>query len=388
MAFDPSTLLTIVLFLSVSLGCVLVRTSFAEPDGTALRGWGFGLLLLGFGTALTLLTPGTDPSPARFLGLALLMMGHAMFWGSARSFTGRPVLAGVMLAGPLLWCAILPFGLAPPWRILVSSCIRAAYAVGVAVELRDVRPGAFASQRWTALLFAAHGLFMAVRAVLGGPVQLLWPTPSLTHTVMAMTGIETILFTGVFGAMAVLLSREMVLDAHRRAAQEDALTGIGNRRALALAWDRMTAGGTGRATSLLLMDLDGFKAVNDRHGHDAGDRLLAAFAALVRERMPCWGQVFRVGGEEFVVLLQPPDGRPAAAVAEDLRLAFSRISVDGPQGPIRTTVSVGVAHALGKDEDVSALIRRADRNLYLAKAGGRDRVVDQADAAAGGAVPT
>ncbi|WP_337175633.1 diguanylate cyclase [Paludisphaera sp.] len=160
----------------------------------------------------------------------------------------------------------------------------------------------------------------------------------------------------------------------REAAERDPLTGLANRRAL----DRMldiqltVQACEGRPFCLVMADIDHFKAVNDRWGHACGDRVLAAFADLLRGLSRAEDLVARLGGEEFVVLLPDAPLEVAMRVAERLRLATPDA---GPpeMAPRRLTASFGVAEAVPGDT-ASRLLRRADAALYRAKAGGRDRV--------------
>jgi diguanylate cyclase (GGDEF)-like protein len=158
----------------------------------------------------------------------------------------------------------------------------------------------------------------------------------------------------------------------RRLANTDPLTGVGNRLALrtrlneAVRADRRT--GTG--TALLLIDIDHFKAFNDRFGHPAGDRALRRVARLLRAALRQGDFLARYGGEEFVVLLPATDLAGAVEAGERLR----RVVAAGPWSGTGTTVSVGAA-ALGSEPGtVRRLLRSADRALYRAKTSGRNRV--------------
>jgi diguanylate cyclase (GGDEF)-like protein len=148
-----------------------------------------------------------------------------------------------------------------------------------------------------------------------------------------------------------------------RLARTDSLTGVANRRA----WDEelprelARSARSGQPVSVALLDLDHFKAYNDEHGHQAGDRLLKAAAAAWESRLRKTDLLARYGGEEFAVLLPDCALDNAMEIAERLRTAQ-------PEG----TCSIGVADWDGR-EDLSRLVARADRALYAAKAGGRDR---------------
>ncbi|MDT8429139.1 MAG: GGDEF domain-containing protein [Pseudomonadales bacterium] len=152
----------------------------------------------------------------------------------------------------------------------------------------------------------------------------------------------------------------------------DPLTLVGNRlamdEAISMAFYKHERHGT--EVSLLMLDLDFFKSVNDAHGHAAGDRVLLEFAQLIKNRLRTSDQLFRFGGEEFVILTENTDQANATALAEDIRELVSAMNfVD--TGSI--TVSIGVAQ-LRLEESVDGWLKRADDALYQAKARGRDTV--------------
>jgi diguanylate cyclase (GGDEF)-like protein len=160
------------------------------------------------------------------------------------------------------------------------------------------------------------------------------------------------------------------------AANTDALTGIFNKRYLLEALDGHVARARTLASpyAVVFCDLDHFKAVNDTHGHDAGDAVLQEFSRLIKTRFVRHSDVFaRFGGEEFVVLLPGTDGEGAARVAERIRGAVaSHLFTYGPRA-LAVTVSIGVAEWRG-DTDAGDLLRRADKAMYASKDRGRNRV--------------
>jgi diguanylate cyclase (GGDEF)-like protein len=130
------------------------------------------------------------------------------------------------------------------------------------------------------------------------------------------------------------------------------------------------------AFSILMLDLDGFKEINDRHGHLAGDRYLRAVGAAIRVRMRGADLACRYGGDEFCILLPETDLAGARPIAERLRQALARLVVDVEDASLRTTVSIGIASFPEHDTgELKSLLLRADQALYQAKRAGRDRVV-------------
>jgi len=176
--------------------------------------------------------------------------------------------------------------------------------------------------------------------------------------------------------MLTLLVRDMMVEMTARS-ETDPLSSVFNRRG----FDDRAAPAmqqTGMPVSLLLADLDAFKAINDAHGHEIGDQVIVAFAALLRDVAPPKAVVGRLGGEEFAVFLPDANLATARLLAEALRSGFAAKSVPGLPPFVRCTASFGVAERIA-GESLSELRRRADAALYAAKRGGRDRVAVAAD---------
>ena len=162
----------------------------------------------------------------------------------------------------------------------------------------------------------------------------------------------------------------------RRSAELDALTGSLNRRTI----DQWLARSFGEAArqqqpvSVLFIDLDHFKSVNDRHGHACGDFCLRSVALALRGALDEGDLFGRYGGEEFIAVLPGRGGAAARMVAEQLRMAVEALRPEWNGKPLMLTVSVGVATRLEHEETPEAALQRADRALYSAKAAGRNCV--------------
>ncbi|MFO8076094.1 MAG: diguanylate cyclase, partial [Egibacteraceae bacterium] len=165
------------------------------------------------------------------------------------------------------------------------------------------------------------------------------------------------------------LERSAVLSSR---AMTDPLTGLGNRWAAEerLAEEIEDAGRRDRSVAVVMVDVDDFKAINDRHGHSTGDAVLAAIAALIDDEVRARDLVARWGGEEFLVVLPEVGADEAARAAERCRVAVA----EGAPGGVAVTATFGVA-GLAAGEGAGALLRRADLALYEGKRLGRDRVV-------------
>src|SRR3989475_9301984 len=168
----------------------------------------------------------------------------------------------------------------------------------------------------------------------------------------------------------------IIVDLHRRLLDQavvDPLTGVFNRRhmerSLSDAIERLRRNSP--PTSLLLMDVDGFKSINDQFGHAKGDSVLKEIVSLIAKRSRKLDLLFRIGGEEFMLLLPDTQEAAAALVAEELRAstAESRLLED-----LQVTLSIGVAE-LRRGESPDSWMKHADDALYAAKKAGRNRVV-------------
>jgi diguanylate cyclase (GGDEF)-like protein len=175
--------------------------------------------------------------------------------------------------------------------------------------------------------------------------------------------------------------RSMARDLHEAIEREaifarmDYLSGLQNRRAFYETLQHFVALGrrSNANISLLICDIDHFKAVNDRFGHGVGDEAIKAVADAIQAVVRKSDFAARWGGEEFIIGMPNTNNDGAAALAERLRVAVANISLPSTAGPVRFTVSVGVA-VMDEAEDIDQCIQRADGALYRAKNLGRDRV--------------
>jgi len=187
-------------------------------------------------------------------------------------------------------------------------------------------------------------------------------------------GLRVFATLGLVFMFGWVFSQQLERQRHQlaRMALQDPLTGAGNRRALnaALEQAQYARRRYARPASLLLLDLDHFKRINDELGHQAGDRVLIGVAGFLAERLRRSDRLFRFGGEEFVILLPETREADALTLAEKLRRGCAELGVEGVA---RLTFSVGAAE-LEAEESVDGWLQRADEALYRAKSDGRDRV--------------
>ncbi len=168
----------------------------------------------------------------------------------------------------------------------------------------------------------------------------------------------------------------MLVEESQRLASVDVLTGIMNRRAFTAALEHEVARSTryGHPLSLILLDIDHFKSINDLYGHQTGDLVLSSIGQLLSTTARRTDLTARWGGEEFVVALTDTDEAGAKVFAERLREKIAALDVAHEGQHISVNASLGVTRLLEEEETISTLVARADRAMYAAKSGGRNRV--------------
>lgn len=202
------------------------------------------------------------------------------------------------------------------------------------------------------------------------------------------TGGETHALENVLLNLVYPLRNALMYEAVVQASGRDGLTTLGNRAALEATLGRSFAAANrhGDPLSLIMLDVDCFKQVNDEHGHPSGDEVLRALARLLVEEIRSCDLAFRYGGDEFVVVLEKTDVKGAGLLAERIRKRAERTEITTPSGVVRVTVSLGVAMLEPGDTKESVLLR-ADAALYASKTSGRNRVTARTRLDEGGTPP-
>lgn len=379
MTIDSLTLLVSCCALLTILGLAFIVLWLLDRRSTWLLWWGVPPIL----NALTLIFyVGNDWETGALpivLGNAVRLYALGCLWYGIRAFQGQKRTVGVLSGLSLLWgllCLYPPFFEHLAARVVAFSLL-SALICGLAVrDLWIMRGDGMRSRVATMLVIGSFGLLMLARVAFvtvtpfpfgAGAPDPLW-LAFYTWSAQGHALLAAILF------FSMTMERR---EAEQRAfAMADPLTGLLNRRAFAefaSRLERRTAGHAGRV-AVLALDLDGFKQVNDRYGHALGDRMLQEFAALTERNARASDQIFRLGGEEFCVVLPDTGVAEAMALAERIRAAFEALEIPTASGPAATTVSIGVA-VTQVAVDLSVLLAAADAAAYEAKARGRNRVV-------------
>ncbi len=293
--------------------------------------------------------PITDAEHAVLLGVdALLLLGFV-------TITDHSVIAVVGASIPIAW-----------------TLLRAAVESYTALR----REGSLATARAVATPLGLLGLLFAARAVAGTLIPQVAARPLNDANAFNAGVVLAFMLVGLMlNLVLALMVVGRLVSRLQNLSERDALTGLLNRRALAPLMQR-EAGRMrrrGEVYALLMIDVDHFKALNDRHGHAAGDAALVTLARVLRDAAREADQIARVGGEEFCMLLPSSDLEGAMRLAERAHAAVRAAAWEAPVQVL--TISVGVAVAHSADEPPQAVLERADRALYRAKQSGRDRVV-------------
>jgi len=210
--------------------------------------------------------------------------------------------------------------------------------------------------------------------------QLLGLLVALAHGSTVFLPGDAATLSAYAGHAAIALSNAHLVERLERQAAQDPLTGLANQRAFRRECEREfsrieRAGGD---LSMVMLDLDHFKTINDAHGHPYGDQVLIAVADALRAAVRVHDTVARLGGEEFAILLPDADADGAYDFAERARRAIARVPVAG----VPLACSAGVATATSARTSPGELLEQADRALYDAKRLGRDRTASSSNRAA------
>jgi diguanylate cyclase (GGDEF)-like protein len=372
MTLDVLTVFFAMILVAITCGLLMIFAGRRSPDSPSLTWWGAGNLVAASGAAL-IAARGNIPDVISIgLANALLALSNGMFWNSGRLFRRRETMWLALAIGPALWfaaCLVPPVynNIAP--RIILSSLIVSVYTFATVYEFWHIREP-LVSKKAAAVLLTLHGTFYAVR---GLTTVIYWPTA--VEAVLVSPWVISMAIVSVVHlvAMSVLLigmSKERTENIEREAASTDTLTGIPNRRYFMQEATRRLnhCAKSDTPAAVLMIDLDNFKGVNDRHGHATGDTVLRAVAEAIVDNLRPDDLAGRIGGDEFVCCLTRCSNAEAYMIAERL--------MDALREPyFEITISIGIATAKNSGYEIDTLLRDADRSMYRAKNHGKDRIV-------------
>ncbi len=375
MDLDYNSLLLALSFAATGLSLtMLVIWLSARRDGFMLA-WAIGVMFV-VATIATYSLYLHDQQPVwRVLSSSFMMVAVAFLYSAADHFrfgrfewkrTAIPAVAGIAIIAPVM---------ASPWDgagFIFYNAVVGVMLIITGREYYSARDEAPVLIVGMATLYGATGisfLLCALVLLVDGKIVLDGPPNNWAENLSLIVAIASI--AGI-GALSLSLNQGRLARQHRDDALTDALTGLGNRRAL---FDSYEKSGVPAQTAVVIFDLDDFKGINDKYGHAFGDEVLRRFAGILSLVSQGGHVAARMGGEEFCLILNRSTETVAGLVSERVRdtLAAERFKVNGIE--VTCTVSAGVAFVAGKPETIDSVIRRADDALYDAKRQGRNRVV-------------
>lgn len=374
--FPTVNLFMVMLLLAATMVFALVAFHYRHRN--AVLWWLLGCVLIGAGYLLRW-WPAQDQLAQLFWPTGgLFIAGNLAIWTGLYRFCGlrratRPGRVSLLLA--LLWlCALaasytvqiaLTFLIAGWLNLLSFLAIRRAHHLG-----------SQAMRLAVAWIFLATAIVMLIRVlVFYGYWQWQWPLSVEQVSVLGQLPAAVMLILRCF-ALLLLLHIRQQYDLEQLAIT-DPLTGVLNRKGFLehgqRLLDRQQPGDLPMA--VLMMDLDHFKQINDRHGHAAGDAVLRHFARLLRAQLRPSDCTGRLGGEEFAALLPGVSEATAMRIAERLRAQLQQQAIASDAGVLHASVSIGVQLSTQPALPLETLLQAADRALYQAKENGRNQVV-------------
>ncbi|WP_422847161.1 GGDEF domain-containing protein [Acidovorax sp. M14] len=371
---DPRSMIALAGFMSAVMAMVLLfMRRHYPPSIRGVGGWAAAPLLWLLSTVLF----GARGAIPDWLGLVLanqlLVLGSVTYYMGTRQFMGQPATWRTwnwVMAGTTVVFAWLTYGW-PNYAVRVgffTVVMGVLYAAQLRFMLRH--GGRNFPVRLVEVMLGLHMLVLGVRlvSILAGHAGNDLMEPSLFQTLYIGAYALTVLMLSIG---AVLMATDRLRTELEHLATYDSLTQTLNRRALLQRCEDELerAQRYGNGPSIMMVDLDNFKAVNDTRGHQHGDAVLVHFAECTRQVLRRADRLGRYGGEEFMVLLPGADAQAALGVAQRIHATLAT------GHPLDCEVSIGLTSWTGPQETLDAMLSRADAALYRAKEEGRNRTV-------------
>ena len=379
-ALDTNTLIIVTaITLILTSGAILISWQINRQIVGA-KHWSLGYLLLASGILLQATQEYLNPLISIGLANHIIVSGFYFTWMGSRVFQGRPLLPVrhfIILHLALFMMLVLlkleSSGLAD--RTILMSAILGVLSLLIASELLRNNSQKNLSATITGTVFVLLSIAFIARGI---SVEIL---PERGNMVTAgkhshITYLFAIIFNIPIAFGFIIMLTEQLENRLQKLANTDFLTGLHSRRAIVNTADRLISRSNRSSsfTSLVMMDLDHFKNINDTYGHQAGDALLSHFAEVMRQCFRPDDLIGRMGGEEFIAILTNTRFSDAIDAAERLRATFEKESVPFNGQHISATVSIGIATTEHGAETFNQLFKEADKALYHAKGTGRNCV--------------
>ncbi|OIQ81797.1 response regulator PleD [mine drainage metagenome] len=384
MGLDVRTIMVMFSMLTLMFSGLLEMAGLRAENIRGVRQWSVANLCLGLGFGLSYFysTPRPGYEWAIVIGTILIAAGLSLQFTGIRAFKGEPSEWG--FASLIVGIAVLQsawFTVVHPdlnARAIANSILFAlVYAACARLLLIHIEPPLRTAYWFTGLCFAFLAMVMLARGIM------IWALPSGTYRIYALIPhnplpffLSSMVQLCVTFGFVLMLDYRLVMDL-QKIASRDMLTGALNRRRLEEEAERLWArrSRTGDTLAVMMIDIDHFKSVNDRYGHQAGDEVLRHLAAIAQASIRVDDYFARYGGEEFCILLPSTTEKEAFSLAERLREAYAARTMEFAGKPLNSTISIGVADSAQAGLEFSSLLATADQALYRAKHEGRNRVV-------------
>jgi diguanylate cyclase (GGDEF)-like protein len=380
--FDIRTLLAAVMLATAFCAGARVLLWRMHPAMPGLARWAIAGGLTALALIILLIYGFTPWQVSLSLAQLLVVIAMILAWDGFRRFIGHqplsPWVLAILTVLVLGWIVVAHLQHSLEARALGNAALIAVFSSLIARELFSAAKPVPRAMHATAWIYAANAAVFLIRIVAIHPNTHHNTGPLNPDGVAAFILLWWLCMIIAITLGMVLMTAERLQADLDSQANRDPLTGALNRRAFSLITSQAIARARsyGKPLSLLIMDLDHFKQINDRLGHDAGDTLLCLFVASAGRILRGEDIFCRFGGEEFVALLPNASAEQAQVAAERLRSAFAaesaKTDITSAEPSLSVTVSIGIAE-LARDEDIEDLLRRADAALYHAKNTGRNR---------------
>lgn len=386
---DPNTVVIILAVNLIAAGGLFHLIGRNMPVRSGVLQWAAGSLLFGVAYLARLVGGRSMGLAGDVLADTAMVFGALLLLAGLRRWLGKAPLRRRWLLWLAVGYVLVQLGMVAAWDqpgrfMLLNLTLAVVYGL-IAWEgavARNRQPPALNPPLWMlTVLMGGLGLLTALRglsiltlglsALYEGPYAQVYYAYATLAVALMSPNLLWMLFVRLNGQLQELASR-------------DALTRVLNRNGLEDVLVRHFAARDAQPVTLLEVDVDHFKRINDEHGHAVGDKVLRAVADALAKRVRGNDFVARVGGEEFLVGCIDGDGELALALGQRLRSGVAELLLPGREGrpPVTCTVSVGVSGSFGTLADRDRALQEADQALYAAKAGGRNRVVVFGDAPA------
>ncbi|WP_179119074.1 diguanylate cyclase [Massilia sp. KIM] len=382
MNIDETTLGIVLGLASIMASIIFALLHIADTRIPGIRYWAVSALLIGCALALDASPFGTTSKIADFLLDVPLVIGQVLFAAGVANFVRRsfarfflPLIVLVILASTFVFTWVLPNNLARGAILSIVYGVVCVWAAWLLFRYRE--PPAPYAYVIAAIIAMAQAAAALVQAMLLITIQ-----NNIEFTLAKEIAGALAIFAGAISSVVLgnwilflLIMLRLVNEANARA-ERDTLTGLYNRRGLRSHIDRLKKLATAPQTiTVMLLDIDYFKKINDQNGHDFGDKILIVMGRVLQDFacsnvVPC-----RWGGEEFCIVINDFSEQAIRPLAENIRSEFQKQTSEAFSNKSWATTSIGVATSkIQKDIEFSRIVSEADVQLYQAKTSGRNRV--------------